>query len=51
MVSQKNYYFVGANIDGNDQTDQFVKEGKWVLGWLGEEENTQYKRCAQSLMQ
>lgn len=49
VVSQKNYYFVGANIDGNDQTDQFVKEGKWVLGWLGEEENTQYKKMRSKL--
>lgn len=35
---------MGASIDGVDQTSRFITEGKWKLGWYGEEDNSQYQK-------
>lgn len=44
MENQKKYYFVGASFGNEDQTKRFIKQEKWELGWLGEEDNSQYKK-------
>lgn len=35
---------MGASIGEADQTSRFIAEGKWELGWYGEEDNSQYQK-------
>lgn len=37
-----NIFLVGANF-GKDVSKDFIKKGKWELGWKGNENNKQYR--------
>ncbi len=45
MPSMPQYWVVGAMWDGhNDQFEEFIQEGYWLLGWSEDEQPVQIKR-------
>lgn len=43
-MTSSDVFFVGAKIGDKDFSDEFIKEGKWQLGWFGQESNENYRK-------
>ncbi|GMA68913.1 hypothetical protein GCM10025879_01590 [Leuconostoc litchii] len=43
-MTNNDVYFVGTMMGEKDFSDEFIANGQWQLGWVGQEDNEQYQK-------